>query len=207
MANINKKFSLIYADPPWQYKNQATRAATNNHYQTMQLQELKSLNIKSIAEKNSILVMWYTAAFSRQAEALATCWGFDIKTMKLFTWVKLNKRYIDNINKQLKKSGVSCADDVLNLISGQTKFGLGNYTRANTEDCLIAIRGEGLPRQNKSVSQVIYAPISKHSEKPHEARVRLESLYGDVNRVELFARNSFDGWDAWGNECDNTIEL
>ena len=201
------KYNLIYADPPWQYSNQSTRAATKNHYPTLTFQELKSLDIKSIADDNSILIMWYTSAFARQADALATHWGFEVKTMKLFTWVKLNKNYHQNITKSMKKSGCMNADDVFNLISDQLRFGLGNYTRANSEDCLIAVRGKGIQRINKSVSQIILAPIGEHSAKPHEARIRLERLYGNVPRVELFARQNVNGWDAWGNECINDIEL
>lgn len=202
-----KKYNLIYADPPWQYSNQSTRAATKNHYPTMTFQELKSLNIKSIADNNSILIMWYTSAFARQADALATHWGFEVKTMKLFTWVKLNKNYHQNITKQLKKHSRMNSEDVFNLINDQLRFGLGNYTRANSEDCLIAVRGKGIQRINKSVSQIILAPIGAHSAKPQEARDRIVQLYGNVPRVELFARQNVNGWDAWGNECINDIEL
>lgn len=202
-----KKYNLIYADPPWQYSNQSTRAATKNHYPTMTFQELKSLNIKSIADNNSILIMWYTSAFARQADALASHWGFEVKTMKLFTWVKLNKNYHQNITKQLKKHGCMNSEDVFNLINDQLRFGLGNYTRANSEDCLIAVRGKGIQRINKSVSQIILAPIGAHSAKPQEARDRIVQLYGNVPRVELFARQNVNGWDAWGNECINDIEL
>ncbi|MCX8580117.1 DNA methyltransferase [Gilliamella sp. B3482] len=202
-----KKYNLIYADPPWQYSNQSTRAATKNHYPTMTFQELKSLNIKSIADNNSILIMWYTSAFARQADALASHWGFEVKTMKLFTWVKLNKNYHQNITKQLKQHGCMNSEDVFNLINDQLRFGLGNYTRANSEDCLIAVRGKGIQRINKSVSQIILAPIGAHSAKPQEARDRIVQLYGNVPRVELFARQNVNGWDAWGNECINDIEL
>lgn len=201
------KYNLIYADPPWQYSNQATRAATKNHYPTMTFQELKSLDIKSIADDNSMLVMWYTAAFASEAIEIAKAWGFTIKNMKLFTWVKLNKNYHQNITKSMKKSGCMNADDVFNLISDQLRFGLGNYTRANSEDCLIAVRGKGIQRINKSVSQIILAPIGEHSAKPPEARDRIVQLYGDIPRVELFARQNVTGWDAWGNECKNDIEL
>ncbi|MCX8696509.1 MULTISPECIES: MT-A70 family methyltransferase [unclassified Gilliamella] len=204
---VYEKYNLIYADPPWQYSNQSTRAATKNHYPTMTFQELKSLNIKSIADNNSILIMWYTSAFARQADALATHWGFEVKTMKLFTWVKLNKNYHQNITKQLKKHGCMNSEDVFNLINDQLRFGLGNYTRANSEDCLIAVRGKGIQRINKSVSQIILAPIGAHSAKPQEARDRIVQLYGNVPRVELFARQNVNGWDAWGNECINDIEL
>lgn len=201
------KYNLIYADPPWQYSNQSTRAATKNHYPTLSTQSLKTLPINKIADNNAILVMWYTSTFSREAISVAEAWGFRVRNMKLFTWVKLNKNYHQNITKIMKKQGCMNADDVFNLISDQLRFGLGNYTRANSEDCLIAVRGKGVKRINKSVSQIILAPIGEHSAKPPEARDRIVQLYGDIPRVELFARQNVGGWDAWGNECKNDIEL
>ncbi|WP_369795032.1 XF1762 family protein [Serratia sp. H1n] len=64
-----------------------------------------------------------------------------------------------------------------------------------------AVRGAGLERADAAVKQIIYAPISQHSTKPWEARQRLERLYGDVSRIELFSRCDVPGWDHWGNEC------
>lgn len=201
------QYQLIYADPPWQYNNKASRAAANKHYPTLSIEQLKQLPVPAITDTNAVLAMWYTAAFSQEARDLAEAWGFKVKTMKLFTWIKLNKCYQDNINKQLKKADHIDATKVLELITSQTRFGLGNYTRANSEDCLIAVKGKGLARLNSSISQVIYAPIGRHSEKPHEARIRLEQLYGDVPRIELFCRQNAAGWDAWGNECINSLEM
>lgn len=201
------KYKIIYCDPPWQYKNQKTRAATNNHYPTLSIQDLKSLNIRSIASDNSVLAMWYTSAFAREAMELASAWGFTIKTMKLFTWVKLNKNYIKNITKNMKKHGCMNSSDVLYLINDQLRLGLGNYTHANSEDYLLAVRGKGVKRVNNSINQVILAPIGKHSEKPLEAREKLELLYGNIPRIELFAQQNVDGWHAWGNECNSNIQL
>ena len=151
--------------------------------------------------------MWYTSAFAREAMELASAWGFTIKTMKLFTWVKLNKNYMKNITKNMKKHGCMNSSDVLYLINDQLRLGLGNYTRANSEDCLLAVRGKGVKRVNNSINQVILAPIGRHSEKPLEAREKLELLYGNIPRIELFARQNVDGWHAWGNECNNNIQL
>ena len=204
---MKNKYKIIYCDPPWQYKNQKTRAATNNHYPTLSIQDLKSLNIKSLADDNSVLIMWYTDTFAKEAIELSKAWGFKVKKMKLFTWVKLNKNYHQNITKSMKKLGCMNANDVFDLISDQLRFGMGNYTRANSEDCLIAVKGKGVKRVNNSVSQIILAPIGRHSEKPQEAKDRLELLYGDIPRIELFARKNVGGWHAWGNECKNDIQL
>jgi len=83
----------------------------------------------------------------------------------------------------------------------------GNHTRANTEDLLIATCGAGLERASASIKQVVYSCLGEHSEKPWEVRRRLELLYGDVSRVELFARESWTGWDRWGNQCESSVEM
>lgn len=89
----------------------------------------------------------------------------------------------------------------MDLLNTQTRMNGGNYTRANSEDLLFAVRGAGLERLSASVKQVIHSPMGEHSAKPWEARHRLELLYGDVSRIELFARQEPPGWDVWGNEC------
>lgn len=77
---------------------------------------------------------------------------------------------------------------------------MGYYTRANNEICLLAVKGNPLKRVNKSVQQVILSKIEEHSKKPNEVRNRIVDLFGDIPRIELFARQTVDGWDCWGNE-------
>ena len=79
-------------------------------------------------------------------------------------------------------------------------MGLGYYTRANAEYCLIATKGKVLTRKSRSVSSVIISHIERHSKKPDEVRKRIVELYGDRPRIELFARDIADGWDCFGNE-------
>ena len=86
-------------------------------------------------------------------------------------------------------------DDVERIFTG-----MGYYTRSNAEYCLIATKGKGLKRKSRSVSSVIMTPIEEHSKKPDEIRKRIESLFGDLPRIELFARQYAEGWDCWGNE-------
>ena len=73
-------------------------------------------------------------------------------------------------------------------------------------DCLLAVRGHP-KRQAKDVHQVIISHVEEHSKKPDEVRERIERLMGDVPRIELFARQKADGWDVWGNEVINDVEL
>jgi N6-adenosine-specific RNA methylase IME4 len=108
-------------------------------------------------------------------------WGFEYKTVA-FTWVKLNKK------------------------SGTPFMGMGRWTRANAEVCLLATRGKP-HRISASVHSVVMSAIERHSKKPDEVRKRIVELMGDIPRVELFARERADGWDAWGNEITSDIIL
>lgn len=110
----------------------------------------------------------------REAFEVIEAWGFTYKTVA-FNWVKLNK-------------------------SGAGLFwGLGNWTRSNSEICLLATKGKP-KRISASVHSVIETPVQRHSQKPAEARERIEALMGDVPKIELFARNTAPGWASWGNE-------
>lgn len=127
--------------------------------------------------------------------------------MFLFTWVKFNELAERTINAAIE-DGLVDFYDFLDLLNGVTRMNPGNYSRGNQESMLVAVRGTGLERQDASVKQVIYAPITQHSAKPWEARHRLERLYGDVSRIELFSRGDAPGWHHWGNECPhNDVEL
>lgn len=201
-------YQLILADPPWSYDNKASRAAADDHYSTMTLKQLLRLPVEDIASESAVLALWYTGNFTKEAFALAEAWGFKVRTAKLFTWVKLNQLAEQHINKAIAAGNVQDYFDFLTLLNAQTRIGMGNYTRANTEDCLIAVRGDGLERMSASIRQVIYSPLGEHSAKPAEARLRLEELYGDVKRIELFARDVIPGWHSWGNHNPhNDIEL
>ena len=101
-------------------------------------------------------------------------WGFEYKTCA-FSWVKKNKK------------------------SDSLFWGLGYWTRANNEICLLATKGKP-KRVSKAVHQVVLDKIREHSRKPDCVRDRIVDLCGDLPRIELFARQKADGWDAWGNE-------
>ncbi|MCA7012500.1 DNA methyltransferase [Dickeya dadantii] len=202
-----KKYSLIYADPPWSYSNSVSNGAAINHYGTMSLAELKRLPVWSLAHDDAVLALWYTGTHVEEAIALAKAWGFDVRQMFLFTWVKLIQRAEQRINKALGNECPLDFWDFLDLLNDITRMNGGNYSRQNQESVLLAVRGAGLLRRSASVRQIIYSPLGEHSEKPAETRVRLESLFGDVTRIELFARESVNGWATWGNECHNSTRL
>lgn len=177
--NTNKRYSIIYADPPWQYKvwSKATGLGRSAeiHYKTMPKEDIQKLPIAGISDKNAVLFLWVTYPCLLEGLELMRKWGFTYKTCG-FCWVKLNKK-ID------------------------TPFtGMGYYTRANTEICLLGTKGKPLPRKSKSVKQLIISRIEEHSKKPAIVRGKITELFGDVPRIELFARQYVDGWDCWGDE-------
>lgn len=175
----DKKYDVIYADPPWRFnvwsRETGLGRSADKHYPTMQKQDIEELPINKIAKNNSVLFIWATFPCLEQALELIKKWGYTYKTCA-FTWIKKNKK------------------------SGSDFIGMGYYTRANAEVCLLASKGKSLKRVNRSVRQVIQSPIEEHSKKPAEIRTRIEELFGDVARIELFARQHAEGWDCWGNE-------
>ena len=175
------KYSVIYADPPWRYSAKKVQGAAENHYPTMSIEDLCALPVADIAAKDSALFMWATFPQLPDALRLIKAWGFTYKSVA-FVWLKKNKK----------------ADSWF--------YGLGFWTRANAEICLLATRGHP-QRVAKNVHQVIVSPIEEHSKKPDEARTRIEQLMGNCRRIELFARKLSPGWEVWGNEVVSDIAL
>ena len=177
-----KKYNIIYADPPWAYKVWSKKGkgrSAESHYNTMTKEDIQNLNVQSITEKDAVLFLWVTYPCLEEGLELIKKWGFTYKTCA-FSWVKTNKK------------------------NSNPFTGMGYYTRATNEICLLATKGKVLPRKSKSVKQVILSPIREHSRKPDEIRNRIVELFGDLPRVELFCRHPADGWDSIGNEVDGS---
>ena len=146
-----------------------------NHYGVMTKKDIQDLPVSKLADDNSVLFLWVTYPCLLEGLELIEKWGFKYKTCA-FSWIKKNKK----------------ADTLF--------LGMGYYTRSNNEICLLATKGKPLERKSKSVRQVIISRIQKHSKKPNDIRDRITELFGNLPRIELFAREQFDGWDCWGNE-------
>jgi len=181
---LSQKYGLFYTDPPWAYhvwsKKGAGRCA-ENHYPTMSLNEICALPVADLADKDCALFLWATFPNLPEAFEVIKTWGFTYKTVA-FVWCKRNRK------------------------SPGFFTGMGYYTRANAEICLLATKGSP-KRVSKGVRQIIDTPIERHSQKPGVTRDRIVELFGDVPRIELFARERVPGWDAWGNEVDPDIIL
>jgi N6-adenosine-specific RNA methylase IME4 len=179
-------YRIIYTDPPWKYNSRANhktrfRGGACGHYPLMTMAQIKALPIPDLADRNCALLMWCTFPYLDKQIELFKHWGFKYRTVA-FTWVKTNPK------------------------NGKPFFGVGYYAKSNAEVCLLGIKGRVKPVSN-SVSSIIIAPRREHSRKPEEARDRIVELFGDVPRLEMFARESAPGWDVWGNDVQSTVAL
>ncbi len=181
-----KKYNIIYADPPWKFKNYSDKwhkdrpesRWVENEYTCMTFEDMCRMPVREFSEKDSVCLMWVTFPKLKEGIMLLEAWGFEYKT-NAFTWIKKNKKATD------------------------TNFwGMGYYTRANAEICILGTKGKVLPRLSHKVHSVIESPIREHSRKPDEAREKIVELFGDLPRIELFARQESEGWDVWGNETN-----
>lgn len=179
----DKRYTVIYADPPWAYRQagatQKARGTAVKHYPTMTTAEICAMPVREICGGGSACFLWATFPNIGDGIKVLEAWGFEYKTAA-FVWVKKNPK------------------------NGRNFWGMGTYTRANAEVCLLGVSKDfkaGQQVRSHSVHQIIEAPFEGHSKKPDEARRRIVELLGDVPRIELFARQRADGWDAWGNEA------
>lgn len=181
----NKKFDIIYADPPWYYngKLQFDKSSKSKEnidfsrkifissatfkYPTLKTDELKRIPIHEIAKDDSLLFMWTSNPHLAQAIELGEAWGFEYKTVA-FVWDKMNHNP-------------------------------GQYTLSNCELCLVFKHGRiPKPRGARNVQQLIRVPRGKHSEKPIEVLHGIEKMFPTQDRIELFARRKNKGWSVWG---------
>ncbi len=208
--SLSGKHQIIYADPAWTFddKNKNGNRGAGCKYDLMSLSDMMQMPINQISDKNCVLFMWWVGAQPQEALDLTKAWGFTLKNMQAFTWVKLNKRWLTKLKREfnvgIEQLNEMPEADALHLLTSLTKMGLGHFTRAGTESCLVATKGR-LPRIDGGVRELIFAPLREHSRKPDEVRNRIERLYGDVSRIELFARTRAPGWSTWGNQTDKFL--
>lgn len=166
------EYGAILADPPWHFKTWSSTRQTRHARNHYETMESMS-DVAVPAADDCALFLWAVDPMLPQAFEALKAWGFKYKTVG-FTWVK----------------------------TGPTGFpiGMGYWSRANPEMCLLATRGKP-KRLSKSVPQLMLAPRREHSRKPDEIYDRIEALVSGPY-LEMFARQRRDGWDAWGDEVD-----
>jgi N6-adenosine-specific RNA methylase IME4 len=172
-----KTYSIIYADPPWDYKGQLQHNGAGGtdtggamrHYSTVTTKELATWKINDIANDDCLLFMWASSPHLDQAIDLGKAWGFEWATVA-FVWYK-------------------------------QRTNPGYYTMSQCELCLIFKKGKiPKPRGSRNIRQFVSTLRETHSKKPDEVRHRIELMFPTQSKVELFARKKVDGWDCWGNE-------
>jgi N6-adenosine-specific RNA methylase IME4 len=181
----NKKYQIIYADPPWAFSSKELQkyggvrfTSMDKHYKTQDKNWIKDLPVSNISETDCALFMWSTDAHLGEAIETIESWGFKYITVS-FVWEKLTS-------------------------TGKTVANLGAWTMKNYELCLLGTKGTMLKHKKiNNIYQKVMAERTRHSKKPEQVRKNIELLFGDLSRIELFARQKTDGWDAWGNEISH----
>ena len=187
-----KKYNVIYADPAWKYnrgvhqetfpKRKQIRTERELPYDTMTIEQMKGLNIKQISESDCACFMWVTDSHLKQGIELLESWGFKYKTI-VFIWKKITNK------------GNTCAT-------------VGAWTTKNCEICLLGTKGNMLKHKvSNNTFQLIEAERTINSKKPNEIRDRINQIFPNVSKIELFARENQEGWDVWGNEVVSDVVL
>jgi N6-adenosine-specific RNA methylase IME4 len=173
LANEPEKYSVIYADPPWQYTSgdqhgtEEQDTVLGDHYPSMSLAEICDLPVKQMAAENAVLWMWVTSPTLEESFEVIRSWGFKYKASMIWDKVAHN---------------------------------VGNYVSVRHELLLICTKGQP-PKVPKLVDSVVEIDRGEHSRKPEYFRELIEELYPSAKRIELFRRGDVpEGWDAWGNE-------
>lgn len=177
------KYKVIYADPPWTFTTYSAKGkgrSAEAHYPCMSFDEIRSIPVADWAAPDSVLLLWVTDPLLPKGLELIDAWGFTYKTVG-FYWAKLKK-----------------SADAVQLDEHSFFAGLGYWTRANPEQCLLATRGSP-KRIAKDVRRLIVSPRREHSRKPDQVYGRIERL-APGPYLELFARGRRAGWDTWGNQ-------
>ena len=136
-----KKYNIIYADPPWRYKVYSKKGlgrSAESHYPTMQLEEIQALPVKNMAASDCALFMWTTVPLLEECFSVINTWGFTYKTVA-FVWIKQNRK------------------------SDSLFWGMGHWTRANAELCILATKGH--PKENPQMFIKLLFLISRHTAK------------------------------------------
>ena len=190
---MSKKYEIIYADPAWSFGDRLRSSKKKadgkmdyreleRHYNTMSIKEMCEIPVNNITADNSVLFMWTTDAHLESAMKVINAWGFKYKTIG-FVW-----------NKKTNKGNQVCF--------------MGKWTMKGSEICLLATKGKAHSMiQKHNVRQLVEAERQKHSKKPDEVRNRIVELLGNRPRLEMFCRESKQGWDVWGNEVENSITI
>ena len=174
-------YDIIYADPPWKESGGGKiKRGADRHYPLMSTKDIMALPVTELCNEDAHLYLWVTNNYMADGLEVMKAWGFGYRTT--ITWVK-------------------------------DRFGLGQYYRGQTEHCLFGVRGfipykmeDGKRQQGVTFFE---APRTRHSVKPQKMRDLIEKVSSrpGFKKLEMFARTNVDGWDIWGNELPNSLDI
>lgn len=188
------KYNVILADPPWKYddkRSSSSMGMAESAYSTMTQDDLLKLRVDLLAADDCMLCLWATMPKLQEALDVVKGWGFKYITVG-FVWVKLNPKFVDDGD-----------DSIIPTVFTRTDIysGLGHWCNGNAELVLLGKKGSPI-RCAKDVKQIVVAPRGAHSVKPELVHMRIERLFGEVPRIELFARRPRTGWTTLGSGID-----
>jgi len=226
------KFSVITCDPPWRFSDQLkmsdVKRGSDANYSTLSTSQLKSLDVKSLADPNGcILALWVPSSLLQDGMDVMKAWGFQQK--QTYIWVKSKQEPFNDlfdtikklpilqekeISKRTIKNTIDSVRKECNLqLQNLLQFGMGRLFRASHEIALIGINNSGIydALQNRSQRSVAFAPNEKHSKKPEDLQNSLEVMFPDAFKngkmIELFARRERKGWVCLGNEIGEKKDI
>lgn len=176
-------FDVVLADPPWSYYGQQDKwTAAAKFYPTAPDEQIAALPMHDLLSKNGILFLWATSPRLDVAMECLKSWKLYFRGMA-FVWVKARKD-----GRPIGAQGIRPS-----IIKPTAEYVIAASKVA---------KGRPLKLFNEGVPNVILAPKREHSQKPTEVQAHIESMYPAARRLEMFARASRPGWEAWGNETD-----
>ncbi|MHC5747025.1 MAG: MT-A70 family methyltransferase [Nostoc sp.] len=182
LTTLEGQYQCIVIDPPWFYRlrNQDKTHRNRINYKPMHIEEILSLPVPDLSDRTgSVLWLWYTNNHMIEAAQCLQTWGFELKT--ILTWEKVTKD------------------------GTKTHLGVGHWLRNSTEHCALAVRGNVKAFSGRTLtneSTILHSPRREHSRKPESFYQLVDKLCPDITKLEMFARESRDGWDCWGDQAD-----
>lgn len=193
-----KLYDVIYADPAWPFDKpravignggkgrinaeNTTQVDITKQYPTMSLDEIKALPVPELSAKNSLLFLWTTNNHIREAYEVVEHWSF--KPQNFLTYGKV------------------CKSD-----SSRVHGSVGWWYRSATEHLIFAIKGKVKRPKDFYFNTLLLDVRYGHSVKPNSYYDMIEKAFPGGRYLELFARNQRVGWDQWGNEINESINL
>lgn len=211
------KFRVVCSDPPWSFSDSLTMSETkrgaSSVYDTMSIEDLKSLPVKDIVEDDAVLLLWCPSSLIQTGLDVMKAWGF--RQTQTHIWVKTKQFHLKDlftsINKWLKSDNkLTSIEDIIKqfALDGVLAFGMGRLFRQTHELVLVGVRGKIYNHLvNKSQRSVHFYQATKHSTKPDTLQLMLEEMFPGVEnkKLEMFARRVLPGWECVGLESPSTL--